>query len=211
MVFFYYSEFDAEKKYGWDLDSPVAPEVPRCVSRKYKKEWSKAGIALRKSRVSDYAIYMVDKEKEAVKVKGKIGDGYFERDGTHELSTLKALDEILRSTVQLTIHNIVIIGGLVGQNDAFRRHFKRVKCHLQHVLDEFEDIKRTQAKTQFSLEQVQGQLKELQAEVGVDDVASDVKRDECTFQHAIDFDEMDRSQASIQAVLDRVKDKLGKI
>ena len=209
----YHSEFDVEKKYGWDLDANVGPTVPRYVSRKYRKDWSRAGTALRKSRVSDYAIYMIDNEKEAAKVKGTIDYDYFERDAAELPTPLKDHDEMPRRTGQLATKNdfTTSIGGLVGQNDAFVRYVNRFECQLQRVLGELEDIKRTQAKTQNTLERVQNQLGKLQAVGGVDGVGGDVKRVEHTFQHAIDFDDMYRSQARTQALLDHVEVQLGKI
>ena len=60
MTLMYYAKDDTEEKYGWDLDSPVAPKVPRCVSRKYKKEWRDIGNPARMSRVEDYFAFKSD-------------------------------------------------------------------------------------------------------------------------------------------------------
>ena len=71
MALVHYADFDTERKYGYDLKSEEAPEVPFCISRKYKQlDWSKSNQALRKSRIEDYAAYMLDKEKEAAERKG---------------------------------------------------------------------------------------------------------------------------------------------
>lgn len=73
MTSIYYAIGDTEEKYGWDLDSPQAPPVPRCVSRKYRVTWERASPQTKKSRVADYAEFMMEKDEEKATERGAPG------------------------------------------------------------------------------------------------------------------------------------------
>ena len=58
----FFPVINGQRGEGWDLNSDVPPPVPAFVSSKYKVSWRNAKKTTRKSRVKDYAAYMMDEK-----------------------------------------------------------------------------------------------------------------------------------------------------
>ena len=155
----YLADNDKEGKFGFDLDSKVGPSVPPSISSRYKVSWRSASKATRKSRVKDYATYMMEMEadertKSSTTVLGckkrKHDDDDDDDDDAKPTSTLSLAD-----VCELATANTLTVAGTARNIKALTGNVNKMQANMEDITKGLKDLK---DKQQADVDDLQKQV-----------------------------------------------------
>lgn len=165
----YHADNDVDEEFGWDLDSKVGPSVPPSISSKYKKSWRSASKATRKSRVKDYATYMMEMEadertKSSTTVLGRKKRKHGDDDDDDDDKPTSTLS--LAYVCELATANTVSVARSSRNIDALTRNVNKITGNVDTIAKGLKDLKdKQQADVDDLQKQVTNRCDDLQKQV----------------------------------------------